>query len=173
MSARNLVESINWATLTSALSKKAQVVKSLSSFNKKYQELDRELASLREQKTDLAFEHYRDLLKNTKIVDEMQAKYSGYKLEKLDTQKYIATLADFEKTAVASATEYSSELQTKLTDLVQTVQNIDNTRSVTQLTVEDVVNATPEILEEAQAMVNNGEFYVKGYESKFPDLSLA
>ncbi|PVV04139.1 hypothetical protein BB560_001367 [Smittium megazygosporum] len=170
---RKLVESINWPTISAALSKRSDVVKSIGVFNKKYQELDRELSALREQKLDIDFSHYSSVLKNTAVVDEMKAKLASFKITKIDTSKSNEILSKLEAAAVASATEYSTELGTRLSGLIETVKNIEETRPVIDLTVEDVVKAAPEALTEVQEMMKEGEFIVKGYDNKFPDLSLS
>ncbi|KAJ2222851.1 ATP synthase d subunit, partial [Coemansia sp. RSA 520] len=65
---------------------------------------------------------------------------------------------------------YVKETEANLADLNETVTNIEQTRPVTQLTVDDVVKAKPEIVTRTEEMVKNGQFTVDGYDEKFPSL---
>ncbi|KAJ2341522.1 ATP synthase d subunit, partial [Coemansia sp. RSA 2673] len=53
-----------------------------------------------------------------------------------------------------------------------TVANIETARPVTQLTVEDVVKAKPDVVQYTEEMVKQGKFTVDGYDERFPSLSL-
>ncbi|OMJ09280.1 ATP synthase subunit d, mitochondrial [Smittium culicis] len=169
---RKLIQSVDWPKISSVLSKRPEVSKSLMAFNKKYQEIDRELSSLREQKLDLDFAHYRKVLKNQQIVSELEAKYKAYKVEKLDTAASLAVLAEFENNAVSAANNYAAELETKLSGLNETIANIVSARPVEDLTTADIVEARPETLTEVQEMVAKGEYDVPGYDAKFPNISM-
>ncbi|OLY83120.1 ATP synthase subunit d, mitochondrial [Smittium mucronatum] len=169
---RKLIQSVDWPKVSSVLSKRPEITKSLMSLNKKYQDVDRELSALREQKLDIDFNHYRGILKNKQIVTEMESKLKNYKITSLDTAPALALLAEFEKNATASATEYASELTVKLSGLKETVDNINNARPVEDMTTADVVEARPETLTEVQEMVSKGEYDVPGYDAKFPNISL-
>ncbi|PVU99606.1 hypothetical protein BB559_000564 [Furculomyces boomerangus] len=172
VNARKLVQAIDWPRVSAVLARKPEVVKSLSAFNKKFQEVDRELVLLKEQKLDLDFDHYRKVLKNKKIVDDMELKFKSYEIKKLDTKEHLKIIGEFESSATASATGYASELETKLSGLFETVGNIENARPVNQVTTDDIVTARPETIAEVEDMVRKGEYTVPGYDTKFPDLSV-
>ncbi|KAJ2811898.1 ATP synthase d subunit, partial [Coemansia sp. 'formosensis'] len=64
------------------------------------------------------------------------------------------------------------ETAANLADLNETVANIETARPVTQLTVEDVVKAKPDVVQYTEEMVKQGKFTVDGYDERFPSLAL-
>ncbi|KAJ2549910.1 ATP synthase d subunit, partial [Coemansia sp. RSA 1933] len=84
----------------------------------------------------------------------------------------LKTISAFEVKAVASAEQYVKETQASLVDLSETITNIDQARPVTQLTVDDIVKANPEVVKRTEEMVKKGQFTVEGYDEKFPSLAL-
>ncbi|KAJ1918200.1 ATP synthase d subunit [Mycoemilia scoparia] len=170
---RKFLTSIDWPLLSSVFAKRAETVKALSAFRKKFDETESQLNALKEQKTEIDFEHYRKVLNNTKIVDEMEKAFKNQKIVKVDLDSQIKAISAFEAKAVEAAEAYVKEVNAKLVDLHETVENIDSARPIEQLTVDDVIQARPEIVAEVEALVKEGKFTVSEYESKFPNLTLA
>lgn len=169
---RKLLTSINWPVISSVLSKHTEVTKSLGSFRKGYEEAERQLSQLKEADRPIDFEHYRRILKNKDIVDKLEKAAKTQKIVKVDLADQLKTISAFETKAVASAELYVKETEANLADLSETVKNIDQARPVTQLTVDDVVKAKPEVVKKTEEMVKQGKFTVDGYDEKFPSLSL-
>ncbi|KAI9474958.1 ATP synthase d subunit [Coemansia sp. RSA 990] len=169
---RKFLTSINWPVINSVLSKHTEITKSLGSFRKGYEEAERQLTQLKEADRPVDFEHYRRVLKNTDIVDKLEKIAKSQQIAKVDLQSQLQTIAAFEAKAVASAELYVKETQANLADLSETIKNIEEARPITQLTVEDVVKAKPEVVQKTEEMVRKGKFTVDGYDEKFPSLSL-
>ncbi|KAJ2385134.1 ATP synthase d subunit [Coemansia sp. RSA 2559] len=169
---RKFLTSINWPVVNSVLSKHTEITKSLGAFRKGYEEAERQLTQLQEADRPVDFDHYRRILKNTDIVDKLEKIAKSQKIAKVDLADQLKTISAFEAKAVSSAEQYVKETQASLSDLSETVKNIDQARPVTQLTVDDVVKAKPEVVQLTEEMVKKGQFTVDGYDEKFPNVSL-
>ncbi|KAI9499749.1 ATP synthase d subunit [Coemansia spiralis] len=169
---RKFLTSVNWPVINSVLAKHTEITKSLGSFRKGYEEAERQLTQLQEANRPIDFEHYRRILKNTEIVDKLEKIAKAQKIVKVDLADQLKTISAFEAKAVASAEQYVKETEANLSDLSETVKNIEQARPITQLTVDDVVKAKPEVVQRTEEMVKQGKFTVDGYDEKFPNLSL-
>ncbi|ORX73555.1 mitochondrial ATP synthase [Linderina pennispora] len=161
---RKFLTSINWPVVSSVLSKHTEITKSLGSFRKAYEEAERQLTVLKEADRPVDFAHYRSVLKNKEIVDKLEKLANAQKVAKVDLAEQLKTIAAFEAKAVASAELYVKETEANL--------NIETARPITQLTVDDVVKAKPEVVQRTEEMVKKGQFTVEGYDERFPNLSL-
>ncbi|PIA17546.1 ATP synthase d subunit [Coemansia reversa NRRL 1564] len=167
---RKFLTSINWPVVSSVLSKHAEITKSLGSFRKSYEMAEGELTQLKEANRPVDFEYYRRVLKNTEVVDRLEKIAKAQKITKVDLASQLETISAFETKAVASAELYVKETEANLADLSETVKNIEQTRPITQLTVDDVVKAKPEVVQRAEEMTKKGQYTVDGYDEKFPSL---
>ncbi|KAJ2244309.1 ATP synthase d subunit, partial [Coemansia sp. RSA 455] len=137
-----------------------------------YEEAERQLTQLKEADRAIDFDHYRRILKNNDIVDKLEKVARAQKIVKVDLADQLKTISVFEAKAIASAELYVKETAANLADLNETVANIETARPVTQLTVEDVVKAKPDVVQYTEEMVKQGKFTVDGYDERFPSLSL-
>ncbi|KAJ1800575.1 ATP synthase d subunit [Coemansia sp. RSA 2399] len=169
---RKFLTSINWPVVNSVLSKHTEITKSLGTFRKGYEEAERQLTQFQEADRPVDFDHYRRILKNTDIVDKLEKISKSQKIAKVDLADQLKTISAFEVKAVTSAEQYVKETQASLSDLSETVRNIDQARPITQLTIDDVVKAKPEVVQRTEEMVKKGQFTVDGYDEKLPNLSL-
>ncbi|KAJ2709534.1 ATP synthase d subunit [Coemansia spiralis] len=167
---RKFLTSINWPVVSSVLSKHAEITKSLGVFRKGYEEAERQLTQLKEADRAIDFAHYRRVLKNSEIVDRLEKVAKAQQVAKVDLAEQLKTIAAFEAKAVASAELYVKETTANLADLSDTVTNIEQARPITQLTVDDVVKAKPEVVQYTEDLVKKGQFTVDGYDEKFPSL---
>ncbi|KAJ1730882.1 ATP synthase d subunit [Coemansia biformis] len=167
---RKFLTSINWPVVSSVLSKHTEITKSLGAFRKSYEEAERQLTQLKEADRPIDFEHYRHALKNTEIVDRLEKIAKAQKVTKVDLAEQLKAIAAFEAKAVASAELYVKETEANLADLSDTVRNIEQARPITQLTVDDVVKAKPEVVQHTEELIKQGRFTVDGYDEKFPSL---
>ncbi|KAJ1889753.1 ATP synthase d subunit [Coemansia sp. RSA 376] len=169
---RKFLTSINWPVVSSVLSKHTEITGSLAAFRKGYEEAERQLTQLKEADRAIDFDHYRRILKNNDIVDKLEKVARAQKIVKVDLADQLKTISVFEAKAIASAELYVKETAANLADLNETVANIETARPVTQLTVEDVVKAKPDVVQYTEEMVKQGKFTVDGYDERFPSLSL-
>lgn len=90
---------------------------------------------LSEQPQTVDFAHYRSVLKNTAVVDEIEKSYNAFKPKTYDVNRQIKAIEAFEAQAVQSAEETKSVVDKELQDLQKTLKNIEDARPFSDLTV--------------------------------------
>lgn len=90
---------------------------------------------LSEQPQNVDFAHYRQILKNTAIVDDIEKQFKGYSVKKYDVNRQIKAIEAFEAQAVKSAEETKGRVDMELKDLEKTLKNIEEARPFEDLTV--------------------------------------
>ncbi|CAG8433369.1 1577_t:CDS:2 [Diversispora eburnea] len=98
--ARSAIHSIDWPKLTVSLGLQKETILALQAFRKRNEEARRALAALKEQKTQVNFEHYRTILKNKGIVNEAENALNSFKPTKVDLDKQLKIIETFEEKAV-------------------------------------------------------------------------
>ncbi|KAG1376160.1 hypothetical protein G6F60_008385 [Rhizopus arrhizus] len=151
---------INWSKLNATLPQ--ETVASLQAFRKRNEEVKRALSELKEQSTTVDFAHYRKVLKNQNIIDQAEKAVGSFKpvTYNLDAQLNVAKA---EKTV--------KQIEQELKELQATLSNIQQSRPVEQLKVDDVVAANPKLIKEVEESIKKGEWSVPGYKEKFGDIS--
>jgi hypothetical protein len=94
---------------------------------------------LSEQPQTVDFSHYRSILKNQAVVDEIERSFSSFKPKTYDVSRQIKAIEAFEGQAVKSAEETKSVVDKELKDLEKTLKNIEDARPFEDLTVVCVV----------------------------------
>lgn len=89
---------------------------------------------LSEQAQTVDFAHYRSILKNTAIVDDIEKQVNSYQIKKFDVNRQLKAIDAFEAQAVKSAEETKGKVDTELKDLEKTLQNIESARPFEDLT---------------------------------------
>ncbi|CAG8581307.1 16807_t:CDS:2 [Funneliformis caledonium] len=158
---------VDWSKLTVSLGLKKETVAALQAFRKRNDEARRVVLALKEQKTDIDFEHYRSLLKNKGIVNEAEKALSSFKPVKTDLNAQMKIVEIIESKAVENAKKTVARVDDELKDLHSTLTNIEQTRPFEDITVEEIVKAKPEINDIVEKMVKRGQWGVPGYEEKF------
>ena len=100
MSTSRAVAALDWTKLTVSLGLQKETVAALVAFRKRNEEAKRVVTALKEQKTDVDFEHYRKILKNSPIVNEAEKNLKGFKPNKIDLAKQLKIIDEFEAKAV-------------------------------------------------------------------------
>ena len=90
---------------------------------------------LSEQPQKVDFAHYRSVLKNQAIVDEIEKHFSSFKPVTYDVGRQIKAIEAFEAQAVKSAEETKGKVDLELKDLENTLKNIEEARPFDELTV--------------------------------------
>lgn len=140
---------------------------SLHAFKKRHDDATKKVFELSSQPTTVDFAHYRSVLKNQTIVDEIEKAVNAFKPVTYDTSKQIKTIEAFEAKALENADATKQKVQAELSDLQQTLQNIESARPFEQLTLEDMIKARPDIDSKVVEMVKKGRYDLPGYEDKF------
>ncbi|CAO3683504.1 unnamed protein product [Umbelopsis ramanniana] len=166
--ARAAVKQIDWSKLTVSLPK--ETVASLQAFRKRNDEARRILTELKQQRTDVDFDHYRKALKNQSIIDDAQKALTGFKAATYNVDAQIKAIDQFEAKAVAKAENTVQQIDAELKDLNATLANIGNL-AIENLTVDDIVAAKPELIQDVEKSLQKGQYTVPGYKEKFGDIS--
>ncbi|KAF3078995.1 ATP synthase d subunit [Orbilia oligospora] len=169
---RSAAVKVDWTRIIASLSLKGSTVSQLQAFKKRNEEARRKVNLLHDQPTEVDFSHYRAILKNQAVVDEIERAYKAFKPVTYDVSKQIKTIENFEAEAVKNAENTKASVDAELADLAATLKNIEESRPLEDLTIDDVANAAPEIDKRTEQMVARGRWQVPGYKEKFGDFSL-
>lgn len=170
--AKSASTKLNWAQVISKLGLTGSTASSLTSFKKRNDEAKKEQQALSAQSTEVDFEYYRSVLKNTKVVDEIEKAVSGFKPTTYDVSKTLKTIDIFEQKAIENAKLTEKSVLAEIEQLQATLKDIEGARPFDQLTVEDIAKARPDLDQKVTYMVQNGKWEVPGYKEKFGDLTV-
>ncbi|CAL3964168.1 unnamed protein product [Diplocarpon coronariae] len=169
---RSAALKLDWAKVTQSLGLRGQTAASLQAFKKRNDDARRRVQILSEQPSKVDFSHYRSVLKNQAVVDEIEKYFSTFKPATYDVGRQIKAIEAFEAQAVKSAEETKGRVDLELKDLAATLKNIEEARPFDELTVDEVAAARPDIDEKTSQLVSKGRWSVPGYKEKFGDLSI-
>lgn len=93
------------------------------------------MQQLSEQPQRVDFAHYRSLLKNQDVVDEIEKYFKTFKPATYDVGRQIKAIEAFEHQAIKSAEETKGKVDMELQDLEKTLKNIEEARPFEDLTV--------------------------------------
>ncbi|KAG2224496.1 hypothetical protein INT45_010562 [Circinella minor] len=168
-SLRAAAKQIDWNKLSTSLPQ--ETAASLQAFRKRNDEAKRVLRELKEQTTTVDFSHYRNVLKNQAIVDQAEKAVQGFKPVAYNLDAQLKAIDQFEAKAVESASSTVKKIDAELKDLQATLSNIEGSRPIEQLTVDDIIVAKPELTKDIEAKLQKGEYSVPGYKERFGDMS--
>ncbi|KAG0135249.1 hypothetical protein HOY82DRAFT_601025 [Tuber indicum] len=170
--ARSAALKINWAQITTSLGLKGQTVASLQAFKKRNEDVRRKVAILSEAPQEVDFSHYRAILKNQAVIDEIEKAYRSFKPATYDLNNQLRTIEAFEAEAVKNAEATKGRVDMELHELEKTLKNIEEARPFEDLTVDDIASARPDIDARTAEMVSKGRWMPAGYKEKFGELSV-
>jgi hypothetical protein len=107
---------------------------------------------LSEQPQKVDFSHYRSILKNQAVVDEIEKHFSTFKPATYDVGRQIKAIEAFEAQAIKNAEETKGRVDLELKDLEKTLRNIEEARPFEDLTVVCVTVAIGEDGDETNAV---------------------
>ena len=166
MSAKSAVNRLDWTRLLSLRLQK-DTAASLTAFRKRYDDTKRTLATLQEQRTTVDFSQYRSVLSNQAIVDQAEKLMKEFKPVTMDSTKQKKLLEQVEQRAVEKAKEAEMRMNEELKVLRETLANIEQARPVEDLTVDDVIEARPDLEQVVEQRLQDGKWSVPGYYEKF------
>ncbi|KAI3330502.1 hypothetical protein F4824DRAFT_492143 [Ustulina deusta] len=169
---RSAALKLDWAKVTSSLGLRGQTVASLQAFKSRNENARRKVQVLSEQPTTVDFAHYRSVLKNQAVIDEIEKRFNSFQPAKYDVARQLKAIEAFEVEAVKNAQATKVEVDLELKDLQLTLENIETARPFEELTVDEVAAAEPSIDEKTEKLVSKGRWSVPGYKEKFGDLSV-
>ncbi|KAF1348809.1 putative ATP synthase subunit D, mitochondrial [Delphinella strobiligena] len=169
---RSAALKIDWTKIGTQLGLKGSTANSLVAFKKRNDDARRKIQQLSEHSSTVDFSHYRSVLKNTAVIDEIEKQFNAFTPKKYDVDRQLKAIDAFQAQAVKSAEETKVKVDAELKDLAKTLKNIEEARPFEDLTVDDVAAARPEIDEKTTQLVQKGRWMPLGYKEKFGDLSL-
>jgi hypothetical protein len=113
--------------------------------------------------TTVDFAHYRSVLKNQAVVDEIEKRFKAFKPATYDLSRQLKSIEAFEVEAVRNAEATKHRVDLELQDLDKTLRNIEEARPFEDLTVDEVAAAEPSIDEKTAKLVSRGRWMVPGY----------
>ncbi|PSK40798.1 hypothetical protein C7M61_000453 [Candidozyma pseudohaemuli] len=170
--AKSAATKLNWAQVISSLGLTGKTSASLNAFKKRNDEAKKEHLELSGESTEVDFAHYRKVLKNQSVIDEVEKAVSGFKPVTYDVSKTLKTIDIFEQKAVENAKLTEKSVLEEIEQLQATLKDIEGSRPFDQLTVDDVAKARPDVDEKVNYMVKNGKWEVPSYKEKFGDLTV-
>lgn len=93
------------------------------------------MQQLSELPSKVDFAHYRSILKNQAVVDEIEKHFSTFKPATYDLDRQLKAIDAFEAQAVKNAEETKGKVDLELQDLAKTLKNIEDARPFEDLTV--------------------------------------
>lgn len=165
MSVRSAASKVDWTAVTTKLGLSQNTLSGLASFRKRNTDAKDKINVLETQRQTVDFSQYRSVLKNQAIVDEIEKAYKSFKPATYDVASQIKAIEQFEAKAVENAQTTAKTIDAELSDLQETLQNIEQARPFEDLTVEDVMKARPDIQKNVETMVKKGRWVIPGYVS--------
>ena len=132
---RSAALKVDWAKIGTSLGIKGQTATALQAFKKRNEDARRRVQLLSDQPQSVDFQHYRSVLKNQAVVDEIEAHSKNFKPAAYDVGRQIKAIEAFEVQAVKNAEETKGKVDVELKDLEKTLKNIEEARPFDQLTV--------------------------------------
>ncbi|DAA76686.1 ATP synthase subunit d [Trichophyton mentagrophytes] len=169
---RSAALKLDWAKVAQSLGLRGQTAASLQAFKKRNDDARRKVQVLSEAPQTVDFAHYRKVLKNQAIVDEIEQHFKNFKPVTYDVNRQLKAIEAFEAQAVKNAEETKGKVEMELESLSQTLDNIESARPFEDLTVDDVAAAAPEIDRKTAQLVSKGIWMPPGYKEKYGDLAV-
>ncbi|EAT85266.2 hypothetical protein SNOG_07800 [Parastagonospora nodorum SN15] len=163
---RSAALKLDWTKIGTQLGLKGNTAAALQSFKKRNDDARRKVTVLSEQAQTVDFQHYRSILKNQAIVDDIEKQFSAFKPQTYDVSRQIKAIEAFEAQALQSAEQTKSVVDKELSDLEKTLKNIEEARPFSDLTVDEVAAAQPDIDKRTEQLVSKGRWAVPGYKAK-------
>jgi F-type H+-transporting ATPase subunit d len=132
---RSAALKLDWAKVTSSLGLRGQTAASLQAFKARNDGVRRKVQELSEQPTSVDFAHYRSVLKNQAVVDEIEKRFKAFKPTTYDVSRQLKAIEAFEVEAIKNAEATKEKVDLELKDLEKTLKNIEEARPFEDLTV--------------------------------------
>lgn len=132
---RSAALKLDWAKVTNSLGLRGQTAASLQAFKKRNDDARRKVTVLSEQPQTVDFAHYRKVLKNQAVIDEIENHFKTFKPATYDVARQLKAIDAFEAQAIKSAEETKGRVEAELVNLQKTLQNIESARPFDELTV--------------------------------------
>ncbi|KAK1149814.1 ATP synthase d subunit [Aspergillus melleus] len=163
MAARSAALKIDWVKVSSSLGLRGQTAASLQAFKKRNDDARRKVQALSEQPQTVDFAHYRKVLKNQAIVDDLEKQFNAFKPATYDVSRQLKAIDTFEAQAVQSAEQTKGKVEAELRNLEKTLENIETARPFDELTV---------VCYDKLQIYRMEQWMPAGYKERFGDMSV-
>lgn len=126
---------MDWSKIGTSLGLKGQTAAALQAFKKRNDDARRKVQVLSDQPQSVDLAHYRGILKNQSVIDEIENHFRQWKPATYDVGRQIKAIEAFEVQAVKSAEDTKGKVDMELRDLEKTLRNIEEARPFEDLTV--------------------------------------
>jgi F-type H+-transporting ATPase subunit d len=158
---------LDWSKVGTQLGLRGSTASSLANFKKRNDDARRRVQVLSDQPTSVDFGHYRSILKNTAVVDEIEQYYKSFKPKTYDVSKQLKAIEAFEQVAVKNAEDTKEKVAVELRSLEKALNDIEGARPWDETTVDEIAGAAPEIDEYTARLVQKGRWMPPGYQVRF------
>ncbi|TFK56027.1 ATP synthase d subunit [Heliocybe sulcata] len=172
MASKAAAATVDFARVYSTLGLGKETIAAVQAFRKRHSDAQRLHAQYASQPTTVDIAHYRSILKNKAVVDEVEKQLGAFKPVTYDVSAQVKAIETFEAKAVDKAKETEAKINSELKELSATLSNIEDARPFEDLTAEEVGQAHPRIREAVEEMIKKGKWTVPGYREKFGSLDL-
>lgn len=155
---------LDWTKVGTQLGLRGSTASALANFKKRNDDARRRVQVLQEQPTTVDFSHYRSILKNTAVIDEIEQYYKSFQPKTYDVSKQIKAIESFEQVAIKNAQETKSKVEVELRSLEKALADIEGARSWDETTVDEIAKAEPEVDEYTARLVKGGKWMPPGYQ---------
>lgn len=107
----------------------------MQAFKKRNDDIRRKLQVLSEQPQTVDFSHYRKILKNQAVIDEIERHIKNFRPATYDVNRQLKAIEAFEVQALKNAEETKGKVEEELRSLQKTLDNIETARPFEDLTV--------------------------------------
>jgi F-type H+-transporting ATPase subunit d len=132
---RSAALKLDWAKIGTSLGLRGQTATSLLAFKKRNEDARRRVQQLSDLPSKVDFAHYKSILKNQAVIDEIEKHFASFKPATYDVGRQIKAIEAFEAQAVKNAEETKGRVDLELKDLEKTLKNIEEARPFEELTV--------------------------------------
>lgn len=155
---------LDWTKVGSQLGLRGSTASALANFKKRNDDARRRVQVLEDQPTTVDFGHYRSILKNTAVIDEIEQYYKSFRPKTYDVSKQIKAIESFEQVAIKNAEETKTKVEVELRSLEKALADIEGARPWDETTVDELAKAEPEIDEYTARLVKSGKWMPPGYQ---------
>jgi len=155
---------LDWTKVGSQLGLRGSTATALANFKKRNDDARRRVQVLQDQPTTVDFGHYRSILKNTAVIDEIEQYYKSFQPKTYDVSKQIKAIESFEQVAIKNAEETKTKVEVELRSLEKALADIEGARPWEETTVDELAKAEPEIDAYTARLVKDGKWMPPGYQ---------
>jgi len=172
MASKAAAAAVDFTRIYTTLGLGKETIASLQAFRKRHSDAQRLQNQYSSQPTTVDIAQYRSVIRNQAIVDEAEKILKDFKPVTYDVKAHVQAIEAFEAKAILQAQAMEEKIDVEIKELQATLANIEEARPFDELTVNDVGEAHPRLVQVMETMLKKGKWTVPGYNEKFGDLNV-